>query len=72
MITNLDKVLTGLQIVHTWLSVQKKYDGLPPEFCADAEVYVKRAIDLIKEQDAELKRIKNAEDGLSAIFVERR
>lgn len=61
MITNLDRVLTGMQIVHTWANTLKERNGMPPDMCADAEVYVKRGIDLIKQQAEEIRQLKEQE-----------
>ena len=61
MITNLEKVVTGLVVSNTWLSTLKDRDGLPPDMCADAEVYVKRGIELIKQQAEEIRQLKEQE-----------
>jgi len=52
------KVLIGLYIVHTWASVLKKYEGMNPEQCKDAEKYIDNAISLIKDQKKEIESLK--------------
>ena len=61
MVTKSEKVLSGLSIVHTWASVLKERTGIPPEMCADAEVYVKRGIEMIKKQAEEIRQLKDQE-----------
>ena len=61
MITNLEKVVTGLTVVHTWTATLKDRNGLPPDMCGDAEVYVKRAIDYIKKQAEEIRQLTEQE-----------
>lgn len=61
MMTSLEKTVTGLQVVHTWTATLKDRNGLPPDMCADAEVYVKRGIEMIKKQAEEIRQLTEQE-----------
>lgn len=61
MMTNLEKVVTGLSILRTWTGTLKDKSGMPPDMCADAEVYVNRGIEMIKKQAEEIRQLTELE-----------
>lgn len=59
-----ERVIDHLKIIHTWAAVGKKpiYRGIEPKCCENVERWVMDAIDLLKEQETEIRQLKLALD----------
>ena len=54
------KIIDHLQIIYIWAAVGKDpiYNGIEPKCCEDIEKWTKDVLDLLKEQEKEIKALR--------------